>query len=128
MQLFRNTIPAGPVPVGLLTAAIDLINCLKPAPRDIDHIVTTYVLRLAYDRTTAAALVARIHACARMFVDPRWPAVRHLGRSLQPVQRIRFEEVVQTFIALTPLHPQRGFNVSLLLKDLTKALPASGRC
>ena len=128
MQLFGNSTPAAIVPVGLLTAAIDLINFVKPAPRDVDRLVTGLVLRLEYDRTTASALVTRIHATARMFADPRWPSIRRLRHGLPAEHRPEFEATVQRFIATSRLDTGSSFDLAALQADLIMTLPASGSC
>lgn len=128
MLLFGTTRQAASVPVGLLTAAIDLINFVKPEPRDVDRLVTGLVLRLDYDGKTASALVARIHATARMFVDPRWPFIRRLGEGLSVEQRSVFEATVQRFIAAAPLDRSGSFDLAVLREQLTRDLPARGHC
>ena len=114
------------VPVGLLTAAIDLINVVKPAPRDVDRLITELVLRLDYDRSTAHALVTRIRATARMFSDPRWPVIRQWGHGLSSEQRFLFEVLVQRFVAEAALDTG-GFDLGALLMTLLAELPAPRR-
>lgn len=128
MMPFGRTTQADAVPVGLLTAAIDFINVVKPAPRDVDRLVTGLVLRLDYDGRTASALVTRIHATARMFANPRWPSIRRLGQGLPAEHRHEFEATVQRFIAASPLDTGSAFDLAALRADLIMALPASGSC
>ncbi len=126
MLLFRNTTQAATVPVGLIIATIDLINFVKPEPRDVDRLVTGLVLRLDYDGRTASALVTRIHATARMFADPHWPAISRLGQCLPLEQRQTFEAIVQRFIATAALGHDGSFDLAMLRQVLTAVLPASG--
>lgn len=127
MLLFTRSTDAAAVPVGLLTAAIDLINIVKPQPRDIDDLVTSMALRLDFDQKTASALMARIRATARMFANPAWPAIRQLGLGLSLEQRLIFEAAVQRFIATSPLNRDGCFDLAVLTHELTEALPSSGR-
>ena len=126
MLHFARSTDAAAVPVGLLTAAVDLINIVKPAPTDIDHLVTSMALRLDYDRKTASALMTRIRATARMFADPAWPAIRQLGLGLSLQQRLIFEVTVQRFIAVAPLGRDGRFDLVVLTRELIQALPSSG--
>lgn len=128
MLPFPNSVQATAVPVGLLTAAIDLINFIKPEPRDVDRLITGLVLRLDYDGKTASALVARIHATARMFADPRWPIIRRLGQCVPLEHRAAFEVIVQRFIATAALDRAGNFDLAVLRQTLTAELPASGTC
>lgn len=127
MMLFRRSTHTAAVPVGLLAAAIDLINAVKPGARDVEPLVTGLVLRLDYDRTTASALMARIRATARMFVDPSWPTIRGLGLGLSLEQRLTFEAIVQRFIATAALDRDGCFDLEVLSREVMRALPASGR-
>lgn len=127
MMLFGRTTHAAAVPVGLLTAAIDIINVVKPEPHDVEPLVTGLVLRLDYDRQTASALMARIRATSRMFADPGWPVIRRLGLGLSLEQRPTFEAVVQRFIAAAPLGRDGCFDLTVLSRELVRTLPPSGR-
>lgn len=126
MLLFGKSADAATVPVGLLTAAIDLINFVKPAPHDVGRLVTGLVLRLDYDSRTATALMRRIEATARMFADRRWPLIRQLRQGLSLQQRLAFDAVVQRFIASSPLDRGGSFDLDRLCQELTLALPTSG--
>lgn len=128
MLSHRTITQPATVPVGLLTAAIDLINLVKPQPGDVDRLVTALVLRLDYNRSTACALITRIRATARMFANPRWPAVRRLGDVLPCEHRLIFEAHIQRFIATGQLGEDHTFDLAELLHELTAALPVSGRC
>jgi hypothetical protein len=127
MQPSLLTLRTTTVPTALLIAAIDYVNHLRPAPRDIDTAVVSLALRLAYDDKTAMALSVRVRATARMFAYPLWPVVRALGHAVGQDMRGSFEDIVQRFIATAPLDAALEFEVESLQRILLAELPVQGR-
>lgn len=128
MHTLAESSTTAPVPTGLLVAAIDYINVVRPAPPLIETMVTAFALRLDYDHATASALAIRIRATARMLADARWPSMRQIGLIGDAMQRARFEAVVQQFIACHSLEASFAFDLGALQKALLAALPHHGQC
>lgn len=123
-----SNLAVAPVPTGLMTAAVDFINAVRPAPSSVEFDVTALALRLRFDTTTARALAARVRAAASMFADDRWASVRRLRASVSADDALMFELVVIEFIAAAPLDDAHTFDVDLLLRKLLAVLPSHGRC
>lgn len=75
IMFFRRSADTAAVPVGLLTAAIDIINVAKPEPQNVEPLITSMARRFNYDHKTVLALMERIRATARMFAHPVWPCL-----------------------------------------------------
>lgn len=126
MYSSRHLLQQHPLPPYLLAAAIDYINAARPKPDSVEKTLTTFALRLGYDATIAAVLSVRVTAAARMFQDPLWPSVRHLGRSVGTAETSLLEAAIHRFICTAPLDADLTFDLRRLLTTLLIALPHKG--
>ena len=62
IMFFRRSADTAAVPVGLLTAVIDIINVAKPEPQNVEPLITSMARRFNYDHKTVLALMERIRA------------------------------------------------------------------
>ena len=117
-----------PVPTGLMTAAVDFLNVVRPASSTVEFDIVALARRLRFDATTALALAARVRATANMFADDRWVSVRRLRFMVCADDALTFEIVVMEFMAVAPLDAALTFDVDALLRKLLAALPSHGCC
>lgn len=126
MMTFRHILQTTPLPPALLDAAIEFVADDRPDLRGSRTPLADLALALGYDRLTAAVLVARVNATARLFANPGWAAFSRYRRTLPLEQAIAFQGIVLRFVAAEPLDSDLTFEPRRLFALLLDRLACRG--